>query len=518
MGQWNHALISVSDKTGVAEFAKGVVELGATILSTGGTAKALRDAGLPVTEVALHTGSPEILGGRVKTLHPKIHGGLLGRRGRPEDVQQMREHDIAPIDLLVVNLYPFESAIADPACTLEHAVENIDIGGPAMLRSAAKNHQDVIAVVDPDDYCRVLEALQSGSVPVSLRRELAGKVFQHTSRYDGLIAEYLHRQPDSGTADRFPSRLSLAYDRVEILRYGENPHQQGAFYREIGGTEPAISRSRQLHGKSMSYNNYLDANAALELAKECVETVVVVIKHNNPCGVALGATPVDAYVKAREADPVSAFGGVIACNRPVDLAMAREVTSTFVEVLIAPEFAADALAELKRKKDLRLLTVGSLASPHREGDDLKKLVGGLIVQDRDLGILPDLQKLPVPTKRKPSDAEYTACAFAWKVCKHVKSNAIVFANAMQTVGIGAGQMSRVDSVALAEMKAKLPIKGCVMASDAFFPFRDGLDTAAKAGITAVIQPGGSIRDSEVVQAADERNLAMIMTGMRHFRH
>ena len=518
MGQWNHALISVSDKTGIAEFAKGLVELGATMLSTGGTANAMREAGLPVTDVASHTGSPEILGGRVKTLHPKIHGGLLGRRDRPEDVQQMREHGIVPIDLLVVNLYPFESAIADPACTLEHAIENIDIGGPAMLRSAAKNHQDVIVVVDPGDYRRVLESLQSGAVPVSLRRELAGKVFQHTARYDGLIAQYMSQRHDDGTVETFPPRLSLSYERVEILRYGENPHQEGAFYREIGGTEPSISLGCQRHGKAMSYNNYLDANAALELVKEFVETAVVIIKHSNPCGVALGATPVEAYVKAREADPVSAFGGVIACNRPVDLAMAREVTSTFVEVFIAPEFAADALAELKRKKDLRLLTVGSLNDSHREGYDLKKLVGGLIVQDRDLGVLPDLTTLPVPTKRKPGEAEYTACAFAWKVCKHVKSNAIVFANAGQTVGIGAGQMSRVDSVALAEMKAKLPIKGCVMASDAFFPFRDGLDAAAKAGITAVIQPGGSIRDSEVIKAADEQNLAMIMTGMRHFRH
>ncbi len=517
MGTWNHALISVSDKTGVAEFARGLVELGATILSTGGTATALREGGLPVTDVARHTGSPEILGGRVKTLHPGIHGGLLGRRGRPEDVQQMKEHGIEPIDLLVVNLYPFESAIADPACTLENAIEHIDIGGPAMLRSAAKNHQDVIVVVDPSDYGRVLEALRSGSVSVSLRLELAGKVFQHTSWYDGLIANYLSRHHDGGTAGAFPPKLSLTYTRAEILRYGENPHQKGALYRDIGGTEPSIARGSQLHGKAMSYNNYLDANVALELAKELVETAVVIIKHNNPCGVALGATPVEAYVKAREADPVSAFGGVIACNRPVDLAMAREVTSTFVEVLIAPGFATDALAELQRKKDLRVLTVGTL-SPHRKGYDVKTLVGGLIVQDRDLGTLPDLETLPVPTKRTPSDVEYAACAFAWTVCKHVKSNAIVFARAAQTVGIGAGQMSRVDSVALAVMKARLPVEGCVMASDAFFPFRDGLDTAARAGVTAVIQPGGSIRDSEVVKAADDHGLAMIMTGMRHFRH
>ncbi len=518
MGKLNHALISVSDKTGIEEFARRLVEFGATILSTGGTANAMRVAGVPVTEVSSHTGSPEILGGRVKTLHPMIHGGLLGRRGRADDVRQMQEQGIVPIDVVVVNLYPFESTIARPDCTFEDAVENIDIGGPSMLRSAAKNHEEVLVVVDPMDYGRVLDALGSGSVPLTLRRELAQKVFQHTSRYDGLIANYFDDQTVGDTVDKFPARLSLTYERAEILRYGENPHQEGAFYREIGSTEPSISLGHQLHGKAMSYNNYLDANSALELTKEFTDTAVIIIKHNNPCGVALGTTLVEAYRKAREADPVSAFGGVIACNGPVDLAMAEEVTSTFVEVFIAPAFAADALAELQRKKDLRLLTIGPLESRLREGYDLKKLVGGLILQDRDLGALTDLKTLTVPTRRKPTDAEYTACAFAWKVCKHVKSNAIVLANAAQTVGIGAGQMSRVDSVQLAEMKANLPLKGCVMASDAFFPFRDGLDVAAKAGVTAVIQPGGSIRDEEVVKAADEQNLAMIMTGMRHFRH
>ncbi len=516
MGKLNHALISVSDKTGVVEFAGGLVELGATILSTGGTANAIRTAGVPVTEVASHTGSPEILDGRVKTLHPKIHGGLLGRRGRAEDVKQMQEQGIEPIDVVVVNLYPFESTIAKPDCTFEDAIENIDIGGPSMLRSAAKNHTDVVVVVDPGDYGRVLEALQAGTVPPSLRGELARKVFQHTSRYDGLIANYLGRQGES--ADKFPASLSFTYERAEILRYGENPHQEGAFYRETGSTEPSISLGRQLHGKAMSYNNYLDANSALELAKEFSDTAVVIIKHNNPCGVALGTTPVEAYRKARETDPVSAFGGVIACNRPVDLDMAKEVTSMFVEVLVAPAFTDEALAELQRKKDLRLLTVGSLESQVRDGYDLKKLVGGLILQDRDLGALADVTTLAVPTQRKPTDDEYAACAFAWKVCKHVKSNAIVFANATQTVGVGAGQMSRVDSVKLAGMKANLPVKGCVMASDAFFPFRDGLDAAVQAGVTAVIQPGGSIRDEEVVKAADEQNVAMIMTGMRHFRH
>ncbi|MDT7041697.1 bifunctional phosphoribosylaminoimidazolecarboxamide formyltransferase/IMP cyclohydrolase [Candidatus Nitronereus thalassa] len=518
MGGLNHALISVSDKTGVVEIAKGLSALGAKILSTGGTAKALRDAGLEVTDVSSHTGSPEILEGRVKTLHPKIHGGLLGRRGKADHVKQMQEQGIAPIDVVVVNLYPFESAIAKPDCTFEHAIENIDIGGPSMLRSAAKNHEDVLVVVDPSDYGRVLDALKAENVSAGLRRELAQKVFQHTSRYDGLIANYLSQQNGEGAVEKFPARLSLSYERAEILRYGENPHQEGAFYRELGSSEPSISGARQLHGKAMSYNNYLDANSALELAKEFGETAVVIIKHNNPCGVAIGGSSVDAYVKARETDPISAFGGVIACNRPVDLAMAKEVTSTFVEVLIAPEFAKDALEELQRKKDLRLLEVGSLQSQARDGYDLKKLVGGLILQDRDLGGLPDLKTLKVPTKRSPTDTEYAACAFAWKVCKHVKSNAIVFANDTQTVGIGAGQMSRVDSVKLAEMKANLPIEGCVMASDAFFPFRDGLDAAVKAGIKAVIQPGGSIRDEELVKAADEQNVAMIMTGMRHFRH
>jgi phosphoribosylaminoimidazolecarboxamide formyltransferase/IMP cyclohydrolase len=510
------ALISVSDKTGVVDLAAGLAALGAELLSTGGTAKALREAGLAVTDVAAYTGSPEILDGRVKTLHPKIHGGLLGRRRDPGHVAQMAQHGIGPIDVVVVNLYPFEAAIAKPDCTFEQAIENIDIGGPSMLRSAAKNHEDVLVVVDPADYGRVLEALKAGGVTSALRRELATKVFQHTARYDGMIAGYLERQ--AGGEDLFPPVLTLQYQRGETLRYGENPHQRGAFYRDASCREASVARATLLHGKAMSYNNYLDANSALELAKEFAETAAVIIKHNNPCGVATGRTPVDAYVRARETDPVSAFGGVIAFNRPVDLAAAKEITSTFVEVVIAPGFAEDALAELRRKKDLRLLDVGPLTGGGQDRLDLKKLVGGLIVQDRDLGALADLKALAVPTQRRPTEEEYAACAFAWKVCKHVKSNAIVYARAGQTVGIGAGQMSRVDSVKLAAMKAQLPVKGCVMASDAFFPFRDGLDEAAKAGITAVIQPGGSIRDQEIVKAADEHNLAMILTGMRHFRH
>ena len=511
------ALISVSDKTGVIDMAKGLSALGAEILSTGGTAKALRDAGVKVTDVAAYTGSPEILDGRVKTLHPKIHGGLLGRRSLPAHVEQMTQHGIGPIDVVVVNLYPFEATIAKPNCRFEDAIENIDIGGPSMLRSAAKNHDDVLVLVDPADYSRVLEAVNGNTVTPALRRELAMKVFQHTSRYDGLIAGYLEKHAQAKEI-KFPKVLSLQFELAESLRYGENPHQQGAFYRELDSKEPSVSRGKILHGKAMSYNNFLDANSALELVKEYDETAVAIIKHNNPCGMALGETPVEAYVKARETDPVSAFGGVIAFNRPVDMAAAKEITSTFVEVVIAPGFTEDALAELKRKKDLRLLDVGPLTKVKQEGFDLKKLVGGLIVQDRDLGVLPDLRTLAVPTIRKPTDEEYAACAFAWKVCKHVKSNAIIYAKPGQTVGIGAGQMSRVDSVKLAAMKAQMPVKGCVMASDAFFPFRDGLDAAAEVGITAVIQPGGSIRDPEVVKAADEHGMAMILTGMRHFRH
>lgn len=508
----------MSDKSGVVEVAKGLAHLGAEILSTGGTAKVLRDAGLSVIDVAAYTGSPEIMDGRVKTLHPKIHGGLLGRRSNPQHLTEMKQQGIGPIDVVIVNLYPFEATIAKPDCTVDDAIEHIDIGGPSMLRSAAKNHESVFVVVDPADYGRVLEALSSGEDAVPLRRELARKVFSHTSHYDHLIAMYLEQQA-SETASPFPRVLSLQYEWVETLRYGENPHQQGAFYREVASQEPSVARAKTLHGKAMSYNNYLDANSALEAVKELLDSpAVVIVKHNNPCGVASGATPVEAYRKAKETDPVSAFGGVIAFNRDVDLAAAKEITSTFVEVVIAPGYSDEALSELTRKKDLRLLNVGPLDLGQRDGRDLKKLVGGLIIQDRDLGALSNLRDLKVPTKRQPTDEEYAACAFAWKVCKHVKSNAIVYANATQTVGIGAGQMSRVDSVKLAAMKAQLPMKGCAMASDAFFPFRDGLDAAANEGIAAVIQPGGSIRDPEVIQAADEHGMAMILTGMRHFRH
>jgi phosphoribosylaminoimidazolecarboxamide formyltransferase / IMP cyclohydrolase len=518
MGKLGKALISVSDKTGIERIAKGLAGMGMEILSTGGTAKTLQEAGVQVTEVARYTGFPEILQGRVKTLHPKIHGGLLGRRNVGSHVKQMQEQGIAPIDVVIVNLYPFEQTIGKPGCSFEEAIENIDIGGPSMLRSAAKNHEDVLVLVDPADYNRALEALQTSTVTLNLRRELAHKVFQHTARYDSLIASYLEAQSAPGGSVTFPTLLTLSYEKVEDLRYGENPHQAGAVYRDRQPRDASVCNAKQLHGKAMSYNNYLDANAALELVKEFDDTAVVIIKHNNPCGVALGTTSVEAYVRARETDPVSAFGGVIACNQEVDLDMAKEVTSTFVEVLIAPGFTPEALTELQRKKDLRLLAVGPLGGSGQDPLDVRKIVDGLLVQQRDLGTLREQGNLTIPTTRQPTSDEYEACDFAWKVCKHVKSNAIVFASKNQTIGIGAGQMSRVDSVKLAQMKANLPIKGAVMASDAFFPFRDGIDAAADAGIVAVIQPGGSIRDKEIIQAADERKLAMIFTGMRHFRH
>jgi phosphoribosylaminoimidazolecarboxamide formyltransferase/IMP cyclohydrolase len=513
------ALISVSNKDGVLEFAKGLDKLGIEILSTGGTAKLLRDGGVKVKDVSEFTGFPEMLDGRVKTLHPKVHGGLLGRRSNPEHVKQMKQHGIEPIDLVVVNLYPFEQTVAKPGCTREEAIENIDIGGPTMLRSAAKNYTDVAVVVSPRDYGRVLGEIQkTGEVSEKTRFELCRTVFLHTARYDSAISAWLEGQVPDAEKTRFPNILTLQFEKVQNLRYGENPHQQGAFYREFGRKEPSVSSAKQLQGKEMSFNNYLDANSALELAKEYEETAAVIIKHNNPCGVATGKTLADAYRKARACDPVSAFGGVIAFNRLVDLETAKEITSTFVEVVVAPEFAPDALEELRRRKDVRLLDIGPKVVGAAEGMDMKKVVGGVIYQDRDLGRIPDIRKLTVATTRRPTDDEYTALAFAWKVCKHVKSNAIVFTTRDQTIGIGAGQMSRLDSVRIAVMKAQSPLKGTVLASDAFFPFRDGLDEAAKAGVTAVIQPGGSLKDEEVIKAANEHGLAMIFSGMRHFRH
>ncbi len=513
------ALISVSNKEGVIDFAKGLNGFGVKILSTGGTAKSLRDAGIPVTDVSEHTGFPEMLDGRVKTLHPKIHGGLLGKRDNPEHVKKMQEHNIEPIDMVVVNLYPFEATISKPDCTFEDAIENIDIGGPTMLRSAAKNFKDVAVVVDPLDYKKLLAEMKkkNGGLSEDTKFELAKKVFLHTARYDSVISNYLERS-DKETV-RFPGILTLQFEKVQNLRYGENPHQQGAFYRELNTKEPSVSKSKQLQGKEMSFNNFLDSNSALELIKEFDEPAVVIVKHNNPCGVAVGESLVDAYVRARDTDPVSAFGGVIAFNRMVDVEAAKEIISTFVEVVIAPEFDEEALAEFKKKKDIRLLDIGPTVKGEPEGMDMKKIVGGLILQDRDLGRIDDIRKLKIVTKREPKEKEWNALSFAWKVCKHVKSNAIVITNERHTLGIGIGQTSRVDSVKIAIMKAKKPaLKGSVLASDAFFPFSDGIITAVKAGVKAVIQPGGSIRDDEVIAAADKHKIAMVFTGMRHFRH
>lgn len=519
MAKIRRALISVSNKDGILDFAKGLSELGIEILSTGGTAKLLRDGGLKVKDVSEFTGFPEMLEGRVKTLHPKVHGGILGKRHDPEHQRQMKEHGIEPIDLVIVNLYPFEQTVSKPDVSFEEAIEDIDIGGPAMLRSAAKNHADVAVVVSPRDYARVLDEIKkTGEVSAKTRFELCRTVFLHTARYDSAIAAWLDSQVPVEERTRFPNILTLQFEKVQNLRYGENPHQQAAFYREFGRKEPSIAHAKQLHGKEMSFNNYLDANSALELAKEYSETAAVIIKHNNPCGVATGESLADAYRKARDCDPVSAFGGVIAFNRMVDIETARELTATFVEVVVAPGFVGDALAELKRKKDVRLLDIGLTLKDTAEGMDMKKVVGGLIYQDRDLGMIPDVKTLKVVSKRKPTDDEYEALQFAWRVCKHVKSNAIVFTMKDRTVGIGAGQMSRLDSVRIAVMKARSPLKGTVLASDAFFPFRDGLDEAAKAGATAVIQPGGSVKDEEVIKAADEHGMAMIFSAMRHFRH
>lgn len=510
------ALISVSDKTGLVEFAKQLKIMEFEILSTGGTAKLLNENGIAVRSVSDYTGFPEMLDGRIKTLHPRIHGGLLGKRDLPDHLEQMEKQDIKPIDLVAVNLYPFETAVSKSDCTLEDAIENIDIGGPTMIRAAAKNHPDVVVLVDPCDYEWIIREMQDndGVVSQKTRYALACKVYSHTARYDSMIASYLNNQ---GGAPRFPNLLSLPFEKVTELRYGENPHQRGAFYKEMQIQEPCVSNAVVHQGKAMSFNNYLDANSALELAKEFEEPVAVIIKHNNPCGVATSNDLREAYVQAREADPVSAFGGVVAFNRPVDEATAKEITSTFVEVVIAPGYNPGVLDVFKTKESIRILEVEIWSRERSEDMDLKKVVGGLIYQNRDLGSV-DIRSLEIVTKRQPTEEEIQALSFAWKVAKHVKSNAIILTHADRTVGIGAGQMSRVDSTRLAIAKALSPTKGCALASDAFFPFRDGIDEAAKSGATAVIQPGGSVKDDEVIEAANEHNMAMIFTKMRHFRH
>lgn len=507
------ALLSVSDKTGIAELARELVELGVELLSTGGTYRTISEAGVAVTEVSAHTGFPEMMDGRVKTLHPKIHGGILGRRGVDQTV--MQENEIDAIDLVVVNLYPFEATIARDDCTEELAVENIDIGGPAMVRSAAKNHRDVLVVVDPADYGELLETLrlEKGS-ELALRRRLAVKAFRHTARYDAMVAGYL------GADEPFPESLTMSFEKIDAMRYGENPHQQAAFYREPRVRPGSVANLTQLQGKSLSYNNVADTDAALECVKVFSEPACVIVKHGNPCGVAEGATIQAAYQRAFATDTTSAFGGIIAFNRTLDDAtLSAILDQQFAEVVIAPEITDAAVDVARRKKNLRLLSAGDLDAGFR-GMEFKRVGGGLLVQTADeLCLAPEGMK--AVSKRVPSAEQLADLLFAWKIAWFVKSNAIVYAKDRQTIGVGAGQMSRVISAKIAGLKAAeegLEVAGSVMASDAFFPFRDGIDAAAVAGITAVVQPGGSMRDEEVIAAADEHHMAMVFTGVRHFRH
>ena len=510
------ALLSVSDKTGLLEFAAALHKLGIELLSTGGTAKAIAAAGLPVKQVAEHTGFPEIMDGRVKTLHPRIHGGILGRRAI--DGAAMAEQGIAPIDLVVVNLYPFAAAIAKPEVSDELALENIDIGGPAMIRAAAKNHADVLVVVDPADYQRAADGLRAGALSLEQRRRFAAKAFRHTAAYEQTIADYFGS--DDSAEGTFAEELNLSCRKLKDLRYGENPHQAAAFYRRGNPASGAIAAAKQLQGKELSYNNIADADAALECVKAFTAPACVIVKHANPCGVALGANLRQAYARAFATDPSSAFGGVIAFNRKLnEAAMQAVLAQQFAEVVIAPAVAPAALAAAQAKPGLRLLSSGPLAGGQR-GIELKTVGGGLLAQSADAGEV-DEDLLKTPTVRQPSAAERRDLLFAWKVVRFVKSNAIVYAKEERTLGIGAGQMSRVASARIAAMKASdegLDLTGAVMASDAFFPFRDGIDAAAKAGATAVIQPGGSVRDAEVIAAADEQGMAMLCTGVRHFRH
>ncbi len=521
MSAVRRALISVSDKTGIVDFARALRRRGVEILSTGGTARLLADAGIEVIEVAAYTGFPEMMDGRVKTLHPRIHGGLLGRRGI--DDAAMAQAGIPPIDLLAVNLYPFAQTVARPDCTLAEAIENIDIGGPTMLRAAAKNHAAVTVVVEPADYARVIAALENGGgVDDALRFELAVAAFEHSARYEDAIADYLGaRLADSAAPQRFPRTHNVQLLKAEDLRYGENPHQQAAFYRERELAPGTVSAARQIQGKALSFNNIADADTALECVLSYQRPACVIVKHANPCGVAERDDIRAAYEEAYRTDPTSAFGGIIAFNRALDARTASAILERqFVEVIIAPEIEDEAHGILAGKPNVRVLACGLPAASPTTALDYRRVNGGLLVQDRDSGIV-GTAELKVVTKRAPSADELRDLLFAWKVAKYVKSNAIVYCRDSMTVGIGAGQMSRVYSARIAAIKAAdagLEVRGSVMASDAFFPFRDGLDHAAEAGVTAVIQPGGSLRDQEVIAAADEHGIAMVFTGMRHFRH
>jgi phosphoribosylaminoimidazolecarboxamide formyltransferase/IMP cyclohydrolase len=520
MASLKRALISVSDKSGLVELARALARYGTELVSTGGTAQTLRAAGLAVTEVSDYTGFPEMLDGRVKTLHPKVHGGILARRDLPAHMQAIGAHGIAPIDLVVVNLDPFARPVARPGVTLEEAIENIDIGGPALVRSAAKNYRDVAVVTDPTDYARLTQELEAtqGAIGLELRFALAQKAFAHTAAYDSAIANHLGALDEGGRSGRFPLQLNLNFTRVQQLRYGENPHQDAAFYRELDAPAGLIAAARQLQGKELSYNNIADADAAWECVRSFADPACVIVKHANPCGAAVGRSLASAYRNAFATDPTSAFGGIIAVNRELDAATAEALTAQFVEVLIAPRVTAEAAALLARKPNVRVLEVG--VEPGRNAWDCKRVGGGLLIQDADRAEV-DAAAMRCVTRRSPDARELEDLVFAWRVAKFVKSNAIVYCGGGRTLGVGAGQMSRVDSARIAAMKAQnagLSLAGSVVASDAFFPFRDGLDVLAAAGARAVVQPGGSLRDEEVIAAADEHGIAMVFTGVRHFRH
>ena len=513
------ALLSVSEKTGIVDFGRALSQLGVEIISTGGTAKLLAQAGVPVIEVSTYTGFPGMLDGRVKTLHPKVHGGLLARRDLPAHMSALADHDIGTIDLLAVNLYPFQKTVANADCTLDDAIENIDIGGPAMLRAAAKNHDAVTVIVDPADYQPVLQQLTGHQgVDHQTRFGLATKVYAHTAQYDGAIANYLSAIGPDGKRSAYPAVMTMQLHRVQPLRYGENPHQSAAFYRDAHPPAGALANFRQLQGKELSYNNIADADAAWECVKSFESPACVIVKHANPCGVAIGDDPLTCYQRALGTDPTSAFGGIIAFNRPVDEAAVAAVARQFVEVLIAPSFSDAALALMKGKQNVRLLEIPAARNSNLL--DLKRVGGGLLVQAPDERLLA-ASDLRVVTHKQPGEQQMADLQFAWQVAHFVKSNAIVFCADGRTLGVGAGQMSRIDSARIAAIKAEnagLSLKGSVVASDAFFPFRDGLDVVVDAGATAIIQPGGSMRDNEVIEAADERGVAMVFTGVRHFRH
>ena len=517
------ALISVSDKTGVLEFARALAAMNVKLLSTGGTAKLLADNGLAVTEVADYTGFPEMLDGRVKTLHPKVHGGILARRDFPAHMDALNQHAIPTIDMVVVNLYPFQQTIAKDQCSLEDAIENIDIGGPAMLRSSAKNHKDVVVICDPTDYAAVLDEMRSakGEVSYETRFTLAKKVFAHTAQYDGAITNYfsaLGPDREHTTRSAYPETLNLHFTKVQDMRYGENPHQSAAFYRDIAAVDGSLANYRQLQGKELSYNNIADADAAWECVKTFEGTACVIIKHANPCGVAVGKDALEAYSKAFQTDPTSAFGGIIAFNAELDGKAAEAIAKQFVEVLIAPSFTADALKVFESKQNVRLLQIPLAHASNAY--DMKRVGGGLLLQSPDAKNV-QLPELKIVSKKQPTQQQLQDMMFAWRVAKFVKSNAIVFCGNGMTLGVGAGQMSRVDSARIASIKAQnagLQLAGSAVASDAFFPFRDGLDVVVAAGATAVVQPGGSMRDQEVIDAADEQGIVMALTGTRHFRH